>query len=373
VTVVRSYEAQLLAFGRELRRAELPIGPNEVALGLEALATIDLSEREEVRLALRPVLAKSPDQIQRFEALFERFFVVPNRSPQPESAPPVLATPDAPSLVAWRDRSDGERHTTARYSSAERLAGLDIARADPGELAELRRLAARLARRLATRLARRWRRAEVRGARLDLRRTLRRSLGQGGEPFTLIRRRRRRERARLLFLFDVSGSMELYSRLLLELAYALVRTPAAGRVEAFGFATDLYRLTGLLRGDGVESALRTAQLAMPGRRGGTRIGASLERLLRDHRGILGPQTVTVIASDGWDTGDLALLDHGLRALRQRGGRLLWLNPLAGSPGYQPTSAGIRTALPHLDLFAPAHNLESLWALERELAKGPERR
>jgi uncharacterized protein with von Willebrand factor type A (vWA) domain len=370
VAIARSYEAQLLAFGRELRRADLPIGPNEVALGLEALAAVDVSEREEVRLALRPMLAKSPEQIDRFDALFQRFFLVPNRDPTPESAPTSLVAPGAPSLIAWRDRGDGERQTTARYSPAERLAGLDIARADPEELAELRRLAARLARRLATRLARRWRRAAVRGARLDLRRTLRRSLGQGGEPFTLIRRRRRRERASLLFLFDVSGSMELYSRLLLELAYALVRTPAAGRVEAFGFATDLYRLTGLLRGAGVDTALRTAQLAMPGRRGGTRIGESLDRLLHDHPGVLGPRTTTVIASDGWDTGDLTLLDRSLRTLHRRGGRLLWLNPLAGSPGYQPTSAGMRTALPHLDLFAPAHNLESLQTLERELTPPP---
>ena len=367
----RSFEAQLLAFGRDLRSHGLLIGPLEVALGLEALELSDTSEREEVRLALRTVFAKSPAEGHLFDRLFERFWGGPQRD-TPFDMAATLPQPQGanPSLVDWKNSDDDEeRHDTARYSPAERLAGRDFAQASPEEVRDLRRQVARLARLLATRFARRLRRAERRGERLDVRRTMRRSLGRGGEPFELLTYRRRRERTRLLFLFDVSGSMAIYSRFLLELAYAFVREPAVGRVEAFGFATDLYRLTGVLRDAGVARALLAAQLAMLWRRGGTRIGASLDRFLERYDALLAADTVTVIASGGWDTGDLELLTRSLRTLRARGGRLIWLNPLAGSPGYQPTAAGIRAALPHLDVFAAAHNLESLRGLEKELIKG----
>lgn len=365
----RSFEAQLLAFGRDLRAHGLLIGPREAALGLEALAASDLREREEVRLALRTVFAKSPAETGVFDRRFAHFWGGGKQDGFARAPTPAQARGAIPDLLDWRaSHESDERYATASYSPVERLATLDFARAGPDEAKALRRQVARLARLLASRLARRHRRAERRGERLDVRRTLRHSLARGGEPFEVYTRRRRRERTRLVFLFDVSGSMAIYSRFLLELAYAFVREPVLGRVEAFGFATDLYRLTTVLRDSGVERALQAAQLAMPGRRGGTRIGASLERFLQRHGALLASDTVTLIASDGWDRGDLELLARSLRGLRARSGRLVWLNPLAGSEGYQPTAAGIRAALPHIDLFAPAHNLASLLVLERELSR-----
>jgi uncharacterized protein with von Willebrand factor type A (vWA) domain len=372
----RSLDAHLLTFARALRRHELLVSANEVGLALSALTSVDLSDREDVRLTLRSVFATTPREQERFDRLFELYWRQ-GLSPADEDASdfrPQLPPPkhrQRPQLLDWLEPAESEQEDaleTMSYSPQEVLASSDFASVQTDQLTALTRLVARLAQRLATRLSHRYTLSYRRDEHLDFRRTLRRSLSHGGEPLDLSYQRRQRRKTRLVFLFDVSGSMMVYSQFLLQLALAFVRQRKLGRTEVFGFATDLYRLTETLRQHGVTSALRAAQFAMPGRSGGTKIGSCLQSFLENYGALLDPRTVVIIASDGWDTGDLELLEQTMRTLSRRSARLIWLNPLAGSPGYEPTASGMQTALPHIDHFAPAHNLESLRLLETQLSR-----
>ncbi|MFW6193583.1 MAG: vWA domain-containing protein, partial [Gemmatimonadota bacterium] len=196
----------------------------------------------------------------------------------------------------------------------------------------------------------------------DLRRSLRQAVRHDGEILRPARRRRRVERPRIVLLLDVSGSMERYSRFLLRFLLA------AGRdrdVETFVFGTRLTRLTRRLRGSRPERALDDLSRWVPDWSGGTRIGACLGRFLERHgRTLLGQKTVVVILSDGLDRGEVDDLEHAMRGIRRRARKVIWLNPLMATRGYEPEARGMKAALPHVDEFAPGHDLEALEDLAR---------
>jgi uncharacterized protein with von Willebrand factor type A (vWA) domain len=174
---------------------------------------------------------------------------------------------------------------------------------------------------------------------------------------------RRILKTKLVVLCDVSGSMDLYSRLLVQFLYALQNQ--LGRMETFVFSTRLHRITEGLRGHSYEVALSRLGDVRDWS-GGTKIGESLRAFYQDWRRLLDRDTVVLVLSDGWDTGDPAVLADALVAIRRRSGKIIWLNPLLGSPDYQPLTQGMVAALPHVDAFLPAHNLESLRDLARHL-------
>jgi uncharacterized protein with von Willebrand factor type A (vWA) domain len=240
------------------------------------------------------------------------------------------------------------------------LAAKDFSTFGSAELAEIERIAKRLARRLAARPSRRWKPAR-KGERIDLRRTLRRSLP---EPLDLRFRKRKPRKTRIVALCDVSGSMDLYSRFLLQFLYGL--SGSVARLESFVFSTTLKRITESLREPTYAGALGFLHEQVHDWSGGTRIGACLSSFNEEWDRLLDRRTVVVILSDGWDTGDPEDLAAALRRLKMRSRKVVWLNPLLGSPDYQPLTQGMQAALPHVDVFAPVHNLESLRALERHL-------
>ena len=365
----KTVEANVLAFARELREAGLLIGPQEVALGLKALGSVSLKGAEDAKRALRTVFATTPLEQRIFDRLFERYWT--GGLLEGEDVAHSLNLPKPKrlnqfSMVEWEqgEVSDDTLDTlaysaqAAKASEDEPVQGTDVE--------ELRKLVRRLSKHFATRPSRRWTPSGRRGEMADLRRTIRRSLGRGGELLEISFKRRKLGKMRLVFVFDVSGSMMVYSQLLLQLAYAFVRETSLGRAEVFGFSTELYHLTPHLRRGGVAEAVSAARRAMPGRSGGTRIGEALSSLLEHHGALIDRDSVVIINSDGWDTGDLDRLRSAMRTLNERAERVIWLNPLAGSPGYEPTASGMRTALPYIDTFAPAHNLASLQALESRL-------
>jgi hypothetical protein len=226
-------------------------------------------------------------------------------------------------------------------------------------------LVAQIARRVATRMSRRMRAAR-RSHLLDMRRTVRHSLRRGGEIIELLRRRPRIQKSQVVLLCDVSGSMDLYSRFLVQFVYALQH--AVSRIETFVFSTSLTRVTDALSEVELRRALDQVARTVPNWSGGTKIGASLRQFLDTYgRALLSERTVVIIISDGWDTGDAEVLAAAMRELNRRSARVVWLNPLLGGSGYEPLCQGMRVALPHVDVFAPAHNLESLRRLERHLA------
>jgi uncharacterized protein with von Willebrand factor type A (vWA) domain len=197
-----------------------------------------------------------------------------------------------------------------------------------------------------------------------MRRTLRQSLKTGGEIIELSFKLRKQNKTRLVVMCDVSGSMDLYSRLLLQFVYGLQNSFA--RVETFVFSTALERITGHLKAAPYERALASLSANVQGWSGGTLIGPSITAFNCEWSRLADRRTIVIILSDGWDTGEPEELASSLATLKRRVGRLIWLNPLLGTETYQPVTRGMQAALPHIDVFAPAHNFASLRALERHL-------
>lgn len=365
----------MIGFCRVLRGRGLKIGPPEAADALRALAAVDLADRRETYLALRATLASGKDALRIFDAAFWEFW----GPPQPESEQPAAPGDESPLpadgeqaldrvLLEWGEQGDesAEGEQVPAYSPAEVLTRKDFSAFSADELDEITAVVFAIARRVATRLSRRTRHAK-RAHLIDLRRTIRHSLRRGGEIIEILRRERKTQKTRVVLLCDVSGSMDLYSRFLIQFIYALQH--AVGRVETFVFSTGLHRITGSLAAADLRAALDEVARQVPDWSGGTKIGRSLRAFLNEHAATtLDHRTVAIIISDGWDTGDADVLEGAMAEIRRRAGRVIWLNPLLASPGYEPICQGMRVALPYVDVFAPAHNLESLRRLERFLAR-----
>ena len=364
--------AHVVAFGRALRQRGIPLGPKEAADALRALSAVDVADRRECYLALRTVLTSRLDDLPIFDEVFAEFW-----NP-PAEAPPLPKTPEplpsagngetpAPALLEWLDEAlepQGEEPLPA-YSPIETLTRKDFSAFTADELDEMARLVVAIARRVATRLSRRTRQVQH-GGRVDLRRTIRRSLRRGGEIIDLAFRKRKIQKTRVVLLADVSGSMDLYSRFLIQFIYALQHTLA--QVETFVFSTSLTRITDALSASDLRRALDEVTQQVPDWSGGTKIGQSLRTFLTRYGArALTPRTVVLIISDGWDTGEMEVLEDAMTELQRRAGKVIWLNPLLGSSGYEPICQGMRVALPYVDIFASAHNLHSLRQLERHLA------
>ena len=369
----------LLLFGRVLRGLGLDGSPARMIDLVAALRLLDLGRKQDVYHAMRALVVRRREDIAAFDQAFEVFWRKPaegfttldlramgerRRFRRPRFDPP--APPEPPGEA--EDRPAPEAPPTLRatltYSPAEVLRHKDFAEMTGEELAEVERLLAGLAWRLGERRTRRW--SGGRGPRLDLRRSLRRSLRHGGEILDWERRRRRAKPRPLVVLADVSGSMERYTRLLLLFLYALAEG-LEQRVEAFVFGTRLTRVTRQLRGRDVELALREVSRAVPDWSGGTRIGEALHAFnFAWGRRVPGSGAVVLLISDGWDRGEPELLRGEMARLQRSCHRLAWLNPLLGAPEYEPLARGMRTALPFVDDFLPVHSLASLEELARRL-------
>lgn len=342
-----------------LRAGGVRVGMGELLAAHRALAAVDPAAPVEAYYALRATLCSRREDLEVFDAVFQDAFA---RSPG-EPPPPALA--EAGELVASRAGVPGGEPAgvaevepvPAAWSDVERLRDKDFSDYTDAERAAVRALVSRLAARGPTRLGRRTRPVRRRGHVHDLRGTLRASLRYGGEPLER-RWRERRERARpLVLVCDVSGSMEPYARMLLQYLQAAVA--ARRRVEAYAFGTRLTRLTRELTGRDPDRALARASQAVSDWSGGTRIGASLGELNREHGRRLGRGAVVVILSDGWDRGDPDALAAEMARLRRSSHAIVWLNPLKAQPGYEPLVRGMRAALPYVDHFRAGNSIRSL--------------
>jgi uncharacterized protein with von Willebrand factor type A (vWA) domain len=342
----------------------------------EGLMLIDLADQDELRRALRITL-----KIPRWAfAIFERLFsavVCEEKTPcdrAPAGYPPTPRQQQPKGKVLrWdpetRRLSDGEGTAEQDgrepgYSSDALLRKKPFDAVDRLDLAAMERMLAELGRRLATRQSRRLVPTRRHG-RPDPRASYRRALRTLGEMVSLAERARPVEKPRLVFLCDTSGSMDVHTRFLLLFVLSLRR--AAPRTEAFAFNTELVHITpALARGD-ARHLLERIKEAVPDWSGGTRIGGSLAAFVRVHLArCVDAKTVVVVLSDGLDRGDPAELADAMRAIRRRAKKLVWLNPLLGDSRYEPTARGMEAALPFVDHFAPAHNLESLARLLPQL-------
>ena len=272
----------------------------------------------------------------------------------------VPSAGDAPEGRAGEGRMEGA-------SRAVNLAEVDFRKlADPEQVAQAHDAAARLAKVMRTRLTRRDL-ARRRGYRLDLRRTIHRNISHGGVPIALVRRQRKDKPLRLVVLLDASGSMSLYTSVFLRFIHGVL--DEFREAEAFLFHTRLAHVSDAMKERDAARALDRLSIMAQGAGGGTKIGESLQTFNRWHAArVIHSRTVVMIVSDGYETGDAALLGREMAALGRRCRRIVWLNPMMAWQGYAPEAAGIKAALPHVDLYAPANTLNSLTALEPYLAK-----
>jgi uncharacterized protein len=340
-------EEALTRFGRTLRDAGLEVGTGRIGEFCRAAALLppdDLYWAGRVTL-----LARSAD-IPVYDEAFAAFF-----GPPAEVRPP-------PAVVRIRSEAEAE---SALASEVELLKDKSFARCSAAELAALAKLMQQFPLVVPTRRSRR--RVPSRSGNPDLRRTLRRSFRTGGEPVDRAWRQRRRDRRRLVLVLDVSGSMDAYSRALVMFAHAALRS--GRRVEAFCFGTRLTRVTRSLAAADPDTALATAAGEVVDWDGGTRIGESLKVFLDEHgHHGLARGAVVVICSDGLEVGDPELLAEQMARLARLAHRLVWLNPLQEDPKYEPLARGMKSALPHIDLFASGHNFTSLEELSAALAR-----
>jgi len=369
---------RLGAFARLLRDAGMEAGPRRLTDATRALGCIDLKRQPDFRNALRAVFVSRKEDLPTFEAAFDIFWAPPD----PRAAAGVMpgrsrALPLSPERAkAWAaalglNSSQMNREqeavevpaSSSGYSAEELLREKDFEQMTWQETEQVRRLLQQAPWRMAVRRTRRMRSANA--GSVDLRRSARHAIRASGELMRLFRRKPRVRRRPLVLICDVSGSMERYSRLLMIFAHAIARRED---LEAFVFSTRLTRITRLLRYRDLDLALATVSKRVHDFSGGTRIGDALAQFNRQWaRRVLGHGAVVIIVSDGWDRGDPAQLEAELIHLRRSAHRLIWLNPLLGSEGYQPLTRGMAAALPHCDDFLAAHNLKALEDLGRLLA------
>ena len=363
---------RLVGFGRALRARGLPVGTGRILAFCQAVAALDRLDRQSLYWAGRLTMVARHQDFPAYDEAFRAWF--------PSARDEVLATlagwvgkatqPAEVEVVvqeglqeqAWEEAPAGEGESLVGVlaSGAESLRSKSFEALSELERRQAHATIRALAVRLPTRLSRRQRPSPY-GRRFDFRRPLRASLRTQGEPFRRAFRERRVRHRPLVLVLDVSGSMSSYSRALLQFGYAALR--AGRRVEVFCFGTRLTRLTRVLGRAEPDQALREAAAAVVDWDGGTRIGASLKELLdrwSQHVAMRG--ALVVLCSDGLERGDPELLAAQVARLSRLSHRLIWVNPLKGSPRYQPLARGMAASLPHVDAFLAGHNLASLEAL-----------
>jgi uncharacterized protein with von Willebrand factor type A (vWA) domain len=366
----------LLAFGRLLRRAGVPVGPSEVLAGAAALEAVSIGDRAQAHAALRATMVHRHEHFLVFDHAFSLFWRDPEAGrhaaamalldgfKEPAKPPPgarrmaEAMQGDRPKPPAPPEEKPEERvDMTFTVSERERLQNMDFEAMSAAEIAEARREIRKLVLPLDARPTRRFR-ADHSGPVVDLRATLKESLRSGGEILDLSRRRRIVRPPPLVALCDISGSMTRYAQVLVHFLHAL--TNDRERVHAFLFGTRLTNVTRQLRHRDAEAAFEMVAQAVPDWSGGTRIGESLERFNRLWaRRVLGQGAVVLLITDGLDREGAKGLSEATDRLRRSCRRLIWLNPLLRYSGFQPKSQGIRAMLPHVDEFRPVHNLASL--------------
>jgi uncharacterized protein with von Willebrand factor type A (vWA) domain len=378
---------RLAGFARTLRDNGFKVGLAETSDALAILTAPLAVGPASLKPALRALFCATHSDWARFDEIFNAYWL--NRSVRKartlagtslanrqsartlKDVGPRGGKPGLPDHVERRNEQSnfagdgrGKREGASRH---ENLARADLRNVvDPIDIEQAYALAARLARVMRARLIRR-ERVRRHGRRLDLRRTIHRNVSHGGTPVDLVWRHRKIKPLRLVFLLDASGSMSLYTAFFVRFLHGVV--DAFRESEAFVFHTRLAHVSASLRDRDVTRAVDKLALMAQGIGGGTRIGESLATFNRWHaRRVINSRTAVMIVSDGYDTGAPERLGEEMRRLRQRCRRIIWLNPLIGWRDYSPQARGMQAALPHVDLFAPAHNLESLAALEPYLAR-----
>jgi uncharacterized protein len=385
--VSRLVAARLAAFLKTLRDNGFAMGLAEGRDAAALMASGYAARPALLRSALKHLFSARKSDWEKFDGLFDAFWLG-KRVRSRIMASGAAKAANNPSLKSLQDNGDTHGSASATdqlpsteeapegrggegrmegASRAENLDEVDFRKlADPEQVAQAHEAASRLAKAMRTRLTRRDL-ARRRGYRLDLRRTIHRNISHGGVPISLVRRRRKNKPLRLVVLLDASGSMSLYTAVFLRFIHGVL--DEFREAEAFLFHTRLAHVSDAMKERDAARALDRLSILAQGAGGGTRIGESLATFNRHHAArVIHSRSCVMIVSDGYETGDANLLGREMAALARRCRRIVWLNPMMAWQGYAPVAAGIKAALPHVDLYAPANTLQSLTALEPYLAR-----
>ena len=385
--VSRLIAHKLAAFLKTLRDNGFAVGLAEGRDAASLMASGYAAKPGLLRSAMKHLFSARKSDWEKFDGLFDAFWLGKRVRSRSMTAGAAKAA-HSPSLKNLQDTGDTRGSSTAMdqvpsaddapeerggegrmegASRAENLSEVDFRKlADPDQIAQAHEAAARLAKAMRTRLTRRDL-ARRRGYRLDLRRTIHRNISHGGVPISLVKRQRKDKPLRLVMLLDASGSMSLYTGVFLRFIHGVL--DEFREAEAFLFHTRLAHVSDAMKERDAARALDRLSILAQGAGGGTRIGESLATFNRQHAArVVHSRTCVMIVSDGYETGDANLLGREMAALAKRCRRIVWLNPMMAWQGYAPVAAGIRAALPHVDLYAPANTLKSLAALEPYLAR-----
>jgi uncharacterized protein with von Willebrand factor type A (vWA) domain len=380
---------KLAAFLRTLRDSGFAVGPREGQDAASLMAAGYAGKPGLLRSAFKHLFSARKSDWDRFDGLFDAFWFGRRARSRSRTIGSTKAA-NSPSLKSLQDRksepsggdaatdqipSDGNdapenpagQGRMEGASLAQNLSEVDFRKmADPDQIEEAHEVAARLAKTMRTRLTRRDL-ARRRGYRLDLRRTIHSNISHGGVPISLVKRQHKAKPLRLVMLLDASGSMSMYTGVFLRFIHGVL--DEFREAEAFLFHTRLAYVSDAMKEKDASRALDRLSIMAQGAGGGTRIGESLQTFNRWHAArVLHSRSCVMIVSDGYETGDAALLGREMAALARRCRRIVWLNPMMAWEGYAPEAAGIKAALPFVDLYAPANTLKSLTELEPYLAK-----
>ena len=381
--VSRLVSSRLAAFLKSLRDSGFAVGLAEAQDAAELMTAGYAAKPGLLRSAFKHLFSARKSDWEKFDGIFDAFWL----GKRVRSRSMTTGASNNPSLKTLADgqrfggkteidqvpsTEDGgvDRSGEGRMegaSPADNLAEVDFRKlADPAQIEQAHEAAARLARAMRTRLTRRDL-ARRRGYRLDLRRTIHGNISHGGVPIDLVKRQRKEKPLRLVILLDASGSMSMYTSVFLRFIHGVL--DQFREAEAFLFHTRLAHVSDAMKERDAARALDRLSIMAQGAGGGTRIGESLQTFNRWHAArVIHSRTVVMIVSDGYETGDAALLGREMAALGRRCRRIVWLNPMMAWDGYAPEAKGIQAALPHVDLYAPANTLKSLKALEPYLAR-----
>jgi uncharacterized protein with von Willebrand factor type A (vWA) domain len=371
----------IVHFARALRKAGVRVGPAQVQSAIEAVAAVGFTRKTDFYHTLRATLIHRAEHLEVFEQIFAMFWRDPEfiehmihlmsptlrkdtdarkkKAAERRASDALTDAAPPPAAVPEREKLTVDARVT--WSADERLRAMDFEQMSAAEIGDATRAVRDLTlpgRPVPTRRSD----AHPAGQRPDLRATLRRSLRRGGEIERIEMRKRRTRPPDLVALCDISGSMSVYSRVLMHFLHAVTWAPERGwgRVHAFTFGTRLTNVSRALAQKDPDAALAAAGRDAQDWAGGTRIGEALYRFNADwSRRVLGQGAVVLLISDGLERGDTALLSREIERLHLSCRQLIWLNPLLRWEGFAPKAAGIRAILPHVDRFHACHSLDSL--------------
>ena len=370
---------QINDFCKLLRQMGVNVTTTNQLSWCKSVQLIDIGQRDAFYHTARTNLIANEADREPFDTAFNLFWRYPRpefetvdtkgEEPEPSALQDLSDVEDEQSILdQWLDFEDEEEEAQQddpiAYSVEEVLTQKDFSEFTEEDMEQARHIVSKLAAVLATRLSRR-KVFSKKGKTIDFRRSWRKSLAHGGEPIELMRKQQKIKKTKILLLCDVSGSMDCYAKFLIQFIYGMQQE--LREVEVAVFSTHLTNITGLLQRKGLTDGLNEVADIVPDWSGGTKIGESLLAFCREFASSLSAyRSVVILISDGWDRGDVDLLRHSIEMLNRHAYKLLWLNPLLGSDTFQPVCRGIRTAIPYVDYFLPAHNLESLAQLTKVL-------